>query len=322
MNDVKGHRPRFGLLKITLRLSIGVSLLLFLISTVGVHEPLQRLSSVRLWPLLLSLLIGIAGVFLSAYKWQVLLLQASKVHVNLAKLTSLYFIGSFFNNCLPTTVGGDIVRVAKLSRLTGGLANSMTSVLVERITGFLALAGIAALAGVLTLGKASNTVKYIAPLTFMIMTCGTAIFIALPGFGFLEGAIEKIRHESLAQKISTFYQSLVCYAQARRTLAYVILISFIFQASAVYGNYLIADAMNLKVSLIEVAMVAQMATIISMVPVSISGLGVKEAAFVLFFAHVGVGIGPALAFALINRIVYMLVSLPGAFLFLIDKGGE
>lgn len=242
------------------------------------------------------------------------------MNIGFAKLTSLYFMGSFFNNCLPTAVGGDVVRVAKLSRLTGGFASSMTSVLIERTTGFLALTGIASFAAALTLNKSTGAVKYLAPVTFMAISCTTAIFISLPGFSFLERALERVKHKTLAQKISEFHRSLICYAQARKTLAYAIFISFIFQASVVCSNYLIADAMNLKVSLVEIAMVVQLATIISMAPLSISGLGVKEAAFVLLFAYVGIGMGLSLTFALLNRIISLLVSLPGALLFLMDRG--
>ena len=77
-------------------------------------------------------------MFISALKWW-LLLRAAEQPVAYLWTVRTYLVGQFFSNFLPTSIGGDAVRVFRLNQLVGRLGLAIASVFVERITGFLAL---------------------------------------------------------------------------------------------------------------------------------------------------------------------------------------
>ena len=79
-----------------------------------------------------------AGYAISALRWQILL-KAQKVSISLFDLIKYYLIGAFFNNFLPTTIGGDIVRAYDASKASNSLSQSFAVIIVERMTGIFAL---------------------------------------------------------------------------------------------------------------------------------------------------------------------------------------
>src|SRR5688500_1751682 len=95
--------------------------------------------------IVLALVLQFLGVALSAAKWGVLL-RARGQRQPFTWLLGAYLAGQFANNFLPTTVGGDALRIAQLGRRIGSYSDASASVFVERLTGFLALSLLATLA--------------------------------------------------------------------------------------------------------------------------------------------------------------------------------
>ena len=87
-----------------------------------------------------ALVVATAGVVLSAWRWQ-WVLQALDAPVRLHRLVADYFAGQFVSNFLPSTVGGDVVRVTRVSTTTGSHALSFASVLIERLSGWIKAPG-------------------------------------------------------------------------------------------------------------------------------------------------------------------------------------
>ena len=90
-----------------------------------------------LW-LLGAFLFTFLGVVLSALRWRAVL-NALGQHPRMRRLLSHYFAGQFLANVLPSTIGGDALRVSRLSRDNGESPTSFASVVLERLTGWLVL---------------------------------------------------------------------------------------------------------------------------------------------------------------------------------------
>lgn len=127
-----------------LRLVVTVGLLFYVLDKAGLFDAASRkelfalLRSVSIPLLFVSLFVSLLLNFSSAYKW-FLLLQSRSVTVTLFKAWSLYMVGIFFSLMLPTSMGGDLIRIHKLGKLTGKRAAAAASVFIERFSGMVVL---------------------------------------------------------------------------------------------------------------------------------------------------------------------------------------
>src|SRR5262245_39135019 len=117
--------------------------------------------------------LTLGGIVLSAVRWQKVL-QALEISARLPRLTSHYFAGQFVSNVLPTTIGGDVLRVSRLSRDTGESPGTFASVVLERLTGWLVLpvitlAGFAVNPGLRHLGSATQVALLLAFATLALL---------------------------------------------------------------------------------------------------------------------------------------------------------
>ena len=133
---------RWQTIAMPLRIIVSVSLLVWLVMMADPARVWAAWRAADLRLIGMALLIQLGGVALSAYKWR-LLLAGRGQHQPYAWVLAAYLVGQFANNFLPTTVGGDALRVAQLGRRIGSYAEAAASVFLERLTGFVALSAIA-----------------------------------------------------------------------------------------------------------------------------------------------------------------------------------
>jgi uncharacterized membrane protein YbhN (UPF0104 family) len=130
-NRVMSKQTVFWLLK----LCLGLGLLSWLVVEADYHAVLRQLRSVDLAWLAAVFVVPHIGLLLSTIKWQALLTCLGS-HVGIAPLFKFYLIGTFFNNFLPSMVGGDIVRIYLLQRLALTTERAIASTFIERFIGF------------------------------------------------------------------------------------------------------------------------------------------------------------------------------------------
>jgi hypothetical protein len=273
---------------------------------------------------LAALALVAACVLVSAWKWQ-LLLRARGLHAGLPALVRLYWIGIFCNNLMPSTFGGDAVRLA-LARHLGGVAAVGASIVVERASGFLVLVLLAlaalllgpSLAELWGLGLAAASVAAAGGLSLaLLVRRGRALArlaaSAAPGSGRLPGR--------LLRKLDALVLALGEYGGDGRALLVTCAISVLFNGLLVLSHYAVIRATDGGggLALWQVALVAPLVTLVSALPVSINGIGLAEAAFVALYARVGLAPEAALAAAVLRRVVVLLASLVGAALWLAER---
>ena len=129
-----------------LKFIVSAVLLAVLLTQIDLRAVLQSLSDVKWIGVWVALALFIVGVFIRSYRWYILL-DGLGMRVPLRKLTSLYFVGSFFNTVLPTGFGGDVVKSAELAHTSGHSGEAVGTVVIDRFLGIVALLamGVAAL---------------------------------------------------------------------------------------------------------------------------------------------------------------------------------
>lgn len=276
------------------------------------HSGLANLLA-SLDPLIFSAgtLLYVLGQALSTYRWQ-LLLEAEGIPVPYRTLLSFYSQGMFFNLFLPTLIGGDAVRGHQIYRYTGGNEASLASILVERLTGFAALLGIALLA--LCVGGSSTrdpAVTWLTLGTSFLFFLGTATAL----HPRLKPLVERLPGRGLRAKVLGIYEALQRYRRLGKALRQTLGLSLGLQATVIYSYFLVAKALGLTVPLGPFFLLVPLVIVIAMIPVSLGGLGIREGAALYLFAKVGLESTSALAMSLGWFLLIILASLPGGLLF-------
>src|SRR5688500_2762994 len=270
----------------------------------------RRSLSTALW-LAVAAALTLAGIVLSAMRWQKVL-DALEIRARLPRLMSHYLAGQFVSNVLPTTIGGDVLRVSRLSRDTGESPGTFASVVLERLTGWLVLpvitiVGFAVNPGLRHLGSATRLALALAvgTLTVLVVVLVAAgsnriggRFAARAGWRRFVGAvhlgIERLRSHPGAA-------------------ANVLVAGFAYQLVLVLAAVAAAQALGVRPAGLTALLAFFPAVLIAQVlPISMSGLGVREGAFVLFLGPLGVAQEQAIALGLLLYLRNLAVSLLGA----------
>ena len=267
-------------------------------------------SSTIAW-LAAAMALTLLGVVLSAARWQQVL-HAMEIRVPLRRLTSYYFAGQFVSNVLPTTIGGDVLRVSRLSRDTGESPGTFASVVLERLTGWLVLpvitlAGFAVNPGLRHLGSATQV----------------ALLLAFATLALLVGVLAAVGSRRIGGRFATragwrrFAGAVHLGVHRLRSdpgaAANVLVAGFAYQLILVLAAVAAANALGVQPAGLTALLAFFPAVAIAQVlPIGISGLGIREGAFALFLAPLGVPTEQAVALGLLLYLLNLGVSLLGA----------
>jgi len=299
------------------KVGFSIGLLAFLIHRAGMGEIAGVFRSARTSGLIVALLVYCVTVVVISLRWQMLLVS-QRAHIPFRRTLSLYFIGFFFNNFLPTSIGGDIYRAVGAGQATGRRAVCAASVLVERLMGMLAVATLAILAAVLLVRQvADGPIRALALGFGAFIVLLVAIFFHRRTFHILEILTAKITLWGLEKKLLRLSQALDLYRSQRATLVLVFLVSIAYQLLIVVFSYLVGTALGLGISFRYFMLCVPFTVIISLVPISINGVGIREGGYVFLLSKIGHSSSEAVSLSLLIYALSLLVSLIGGFLYLL-----
>ena len=145
---------------------------------------LSRIDLSRLWGyaryaslpwLAAGLALYLGMIVVSAWRWQ-LLLVAQRIHVTKARLVNSYLVATFFNNFLPSNIGGDVIRIRDTSPAAGSTTLATTVILIDRGIGLLGLFIVAAVGATAT-SALSSSVPWLAPALWIGLAVGLAVTV-------------------------------------------------------------------------------------------------------------------------------------------------
>lgn len=298
------------------RLIVSALLLWVLITKIGTNwsETIPDASGHTLAWLAGALILTFLGVVLSAVRWSAVLAALGQ-HPPFRRLLSLYFAGQFVGNVLPSTIGGDALRVSRLSKDNGEGPTTFASVVLERLTGWLVLPvitllGLALNPGLRELGKASAIAFAVAAGTLVLL--GVVLFLtARPGRG-VEGRLE--HNEGWRRFTSAVRFGIHRLVREPAATARILATGFAYQFILIGSALMAARALGLPAGAGPTALLAFLPAVLiaQVLPISISGLGVRELLFVLFLHPLGVPRSQAIALGLLLYLLNLVVSLLGA----------
>jgi uncharacterized protein (TIRG00374 family) len=309
---------RRGRILFLAKLLISGGLLAVLFLRVDRQAFLQSLRALPVSLLVGCILLYILGSLISTLRWG-LLLAAEGVRVPFLRLTLIYFQGAFFNLFLPTLIGGDIVRGYAIHKLTRGHDAAVPSVLVDRLTGFAALIGIALVA--LGAGYRRLADPHVAGLILVmgvIFICLMLVLLNDRMKGLALGILDRIGLGRFQTTLQGWVEAFHRYRRHSRALAQAFVLSVLLQAMIIVTYYFVGLGLGIEVPLGTYFLFVPLVIAVSMLPVSVAGLGVRESGVVYFFAKAGVAGGAALGMSLVWFSLSVAVSSLGGLAFLLD----
>ncbi|WP_456408708.1 lysylphosphatidylglycerol synthase transmembrane domain-containing protein [Caldithrix abyssi] len=276
--------------------------------------------------LVAAFLLMLLAVFFLALRWRVLL-KSYGFHLKTSQLFGFYLIGMFFNNFLPTSIGGDIMRIYKLISVTDDRTSAFASVIIERLMGIAAtlLMSIFALIYI-SQQFHDNRLLIVAVVMFLAIMIFFTLILKDRSFNIILKIFDRFTIFKIGQKFNKLFEAIHLFQEKRMVLMEVFMLSFISQFFIVSMNYLVAVAFSIPVSFGYLLMVVPISFVLTMLP-SINGIGIRDLGFVGLLAQVGISTAEALTLSFLNLIIPMVISTAGGLLFMLQKnkaipGGE
>lgn len=272
-----------------------------------------------------ALVFFLINAILLGYRLQIIF-AGENLKVTFWEAFQLNFIGYFFNNFMPTSVGGDLMKAHCASNYNQSRMRSYASVMMDRIIGLYAFLIVAAVALMVDNGRFK--LPLVKPLVFLSLVFGSMLFVVLTSRRVavaIERFFDRINLGKLGENLESIYKIVHDYRNRLDVLGNSLFVSLISLIIYFVTIYLFFASVGSNVSLGNIFLVMPVVTFISMIP-SIGGLGVREGAMLAFFSPVA-GREKTFAVSLLLLFGLFLLSLLGGALYLHwslvkEKGGK
>ena len=297
-------------MKYAVKLSITGLLLFFIIKQVNPRETWQQIASISPGVFFLALLLQIGSNTVAAGRW-FLIMRTINFTQPFSFFLKSYFKGAFFNQGLPTSIGGDGLRILDCSRC-GPTEDAFFGVFIDRIIG---------LAGLLLLNIAALTAnRAILPpkVTTLLFAILLLLLTALIGLYFLRkiSFLARSRYLGYLTRLSQrYFQVYSSFLSAGIQL----FLSILTHLLAMAAFCLLGRAMGLDYPLSVYLVLVPPVVLLTILPVSLAGWGIREGALVGFFLLIGADKARVVSFSLLYGLTALVASLPGLFIYLHQK---
>ena len=304
-----------------LRLAASLLLLGVLAWRVDWSQVRDSFASLRLELWLLAALVYAGTQAVSAARWQ-LLARPLGFQEPFGRYLGYYYVGMFFNLVLPTSIGGDVVRAWYLDGKSGRRPKAFLSVIADRVSGVLVLLLLALVALPFRPAELPAWVAWT-----VAVTAGGGLFglTCLLSFARLAGTHYSVLNTKYSVLGAIFrlcsllgdLPSAIC--PSPRVFLVSTLLSVVVQLANVLVVLLIGLALQVSVPASYYLMLVPTVTLLTLLPVSLNGMGVREGATALMLAPLGVDAGRAVTLAFLWFVAFVLPSLCGVFPYLIGN---
>jgi len=307
------QRKKAIMLVLRIALSLGLLALLrfFIIPDFNTDDLLPDVTASTWWWLLAAFGFTVVAMFTSVIRWREVARVVGVADIGFFRFASHFFAGQFLSNFVPTTVGGDVLRVSRLSKDSDDSPHSFASVVFERLSGWLvlpviSLAGFAASSRLRDLDVATRVAIITAIVTLLALVL-VLLLAGNDGTGrLLEGREGPLRW---LNAIHVGLDSLRAHPGATWRILGA---GFAYQLVLLSAAYCAVRAIGIdEVGILALCAFFPAVLIIQVLPLGIGGLGVREGAFVLFFSQLGVADEQSIALGFLLYLLTVASSILG-----------
>jgi len=300
---------------VVFRLVVSVGIIIYIFSNpdINLDQTFATIRSIKLPWLIAALFTYKAALLIGSRRWQ-LLMKTHNMQVSYPVALGLNYLGCFFNNFMLSLTGGDIVKAYYASKMTSSKkAEAATIVFLDRLIGFSGLL-ILGVAGVLF--GAGNERMHSA----MIIVCGVIlIFVVLGFFAFNKNFARKLGKYFMGRKVGEtlrkVYNAVYFYKSSKSMLVRALVFSVIVWTLLILVNFQLARGLGMELRAGYFFAFIPVINIISSIPITIAGWGLREQMYKQFFCPVGVDGEIAVSLSIAYALIMLLWSLVGGVLY-------
>ena len=285
----------------------------YILWKIDIGQTLDTLRNAQLEYFFAAIVIMVVTVWPMAWRWQKLL-DGRGIHDRLRWLTRAYFTAYTAGQVLPTSVGGDAMRIFETTRRHPGYGGPVAgSVLLERALGGAATLALAGVGFVLAIGHYDVGAYLWVELAFVVATLVLAVVLfSRKARGPLRLTVPMLRTLRIERPIRAVYEGIHAYRDHGWLLAGVMVLTLAIQAVRVLAIWLTGKAVGVDLSPRAYYVMGPLLFLVMLVPFTINGLAVREAFFVSFLGQLGVSADAAFATGFLFFVVTIVLALPGA----------
>lgn len=288
-----------------LRIAVSAALIAWILHEVPIREVLDAVRSADLRLVLLALALSPLGYWSSVSRWR-LLIRSQGGDAPFGFLVRSFLVGVFFNNLLPSTIGGDAIRAWDTARSGVGRAPAVAIVVVDRFVGLLALMLFAGV-GLFLSGHLTDEV----PALVGWVAGGAAVMALIAALLFLPSRRAPELLSRLGPRFKKVSDAMFAFQGKGTVLAKAFGWSVLLQTLVVLNGWLLAKALHVPIPLPAFFLIVPLAVFVMMIPVSINAIGVRENVWAFFFAAFGVASARAVAVAWLDYGLVLIQALVG-----------
>lgn len=308
-------------LLILLKLAIAILLIAVILSKVNLNEVWLALLNADRWLIAAAFFLYFIGLLVIAARWK-LLLTVQGVSANFPTLVQSMIIAVFFNNLLPSTIGGDAMRAYDSWRMGSGKTQALSIVFIDRLFGVFTLFVFALLA----LLSTPVDITFIPAMKHWVLLALVIGFLIIYILFFQAYAISRYLHSKrhpgtglMTRLLHKTIDVFAAYNGRPEVLLAALLLSILLQLNVVFHYYLLALALGITVPVESMFIIIPVAIVVMMIPISINAIGIREVIFVAMFGAFGVNSADALAFAWMSFVLLTILGVIGGVVFVLRK---
>jgi len=291
------------ILKILLKALVSSFFLYLVFSKISISNFVEEIRVINIKMLILAIILYLSTMLFSTIRWSYFV----KTKKTFIELFELYMIGTFFNLFMPGTVGGDVIKAYYLYKEENRKTEPLVSVFMERYMGLCALLTIASIGFIFGYEYVKGTnIPVLFSLTLGLFVVGTLFVIYFP-------------YEKFYSKLERVRLTIRSYFTDIKTILVTYCISLIVQGIGVWVVYILGKGLSINLNLKYFLIFIPLITVISMVPVSLSGFGVREYSFFYLFGKFGVSEEKAVGLSLMWFFTMIITGIIGMFFYLFKK---
>ncbi|MBF0373739.1 MAG: flippase-like domain-containing protein [Alphaproteobacteria bacterium] len=287
-------------------------LIWYLIGKVDLDEAWRRGSAIQADWLAVSVGLMLAQIALATWRWHSVM-RAIDAVLDFRQTLRILYMGTFFNLALPSSIGGDALRVWKARRAGLTLPAALNSVMLERVATLFGLVLLVAVTQPLLLSRLDDVPgAWVFPILTLMGLAGIGVLMVLDQLpeGFRRWRVMR----GLAQLAGDTRRLFLTPRHAVITLGLAVL----GHANLALVVYALAVGLGIEVSVVDCLVLVPPVILLTMLPISVAGWGVREGAMVAAFGFVGVPAASALALSILYGLVVIVTGLPGGVIWLLD----
>jgi glycosyltransferase 2 family protein len=263
-----------------------------------------------------GLLLFLVSHLLGSLQWK-LLLESEEIRLPYRRVTSCYFIGLFFNNFLIGGAGGDVFRMLDVGRSCRKGTAAVSSVVLDRMIGFLVMSGMTVLAVPVAMRLKPFGGAFWTP--FFIMVIGwvflLSFFFSKRFAKLFTWVVRPFIPAKMQVKMREVYRKIHAFGRRRSLFSRTVMISSAVQSARILTHALVALAFGVRIPAVYFFLFIPIIAIMATLPISIGGIGVREQTGVVLLGLVGVTAVQAVAVEFASYLVAIGTSIPGGVLF-------